>query len=169
MASNKKQFSMVRALGLAILGVCLSGTVASAATATSSFTVTASVASSCTVGATNIAFGAYVPTAASVGNSTITATCTSAVTPSVTLGFGNAGSSLPRYMASATTSTSHLPYYLFQDSMLSVPWGLTSNQTVTMSSSTGIGTITVYGQIPANEFVPAATDYTDTINVTLTY
>ncbi|WP_406566100.1 spore coat protein U domain-containing protein [Acidisoma silvae] len=113
-----------------------------------------------------MSFGPYVPTTASNATSTITATCTSLVTPSISLSLGNA-TATPRYMASTATPANHLQYALYQDSGMNTPWASNATQSVTMVGSTG--TLTVYGQIPAAQYVPAATDYTDTINVTLTY
>jgi spore coat protein U-like protein len=166
MASDRRLSSIAAAFCFAAAGLCFSATVASAATASGSFNVTATVASTCTVTATNIAFGAYVPTTASTANSTITATCTSLVTPSISLSLGNA-TALPRYMARAATPANHLPYALYQNVGLTTAWSSGATESVTMVGA--VGTIIVYGQIPAGQYVPAATDYTDTINVTMTY
>jgi spore coat protein U-like protein len=158
---------------LVFCAFCRFDTAASAASpsspATTTFTVSATVAATCTVTATNMAFGAYVPTVASTAQSTITASCSSIVSPSVQLSLGTSATALPRYMSSTATPANHLNYNLYQDSGFTTAWSVGASETVPMTGANNTGQIIVYGQIPAGEYVPAANDYTDTITVTLNY
>src|SRR5258706_102243 len=77
----------VKALGVAGV-LAISGT-AHALTATSTFTVTATVLKACTVSATNIAFGNYTPGGGALtGNSTISVKCTKTTPYTVALNAG---------------------------------------------------------------------------------
>jgi spore coat protein U-like protein len=136
-------------------------------TATSTFQVTATVASSCTVAATTLAFGNYT-LAQLDGSSTITATCTNGTTYTIGLDAGT--------FAGATTSTrrmtgpsaSGLSYSLFSDSGRTTNWG---NATGSWVSGTGNGAaqvLSVFGRIPASQTAQIGS-YADTITVTVTF
>ena len=62
-----------------------------------------------------------------------------------------------------------LSYELYSNATRSAVWGAPGGATVAQSALTG-GDLnyTVYGQIPASQYVPAAS-YADTINVTVNY
>jgi len=139
----------------------------SGATSTSTFQVTATVASSCSVSATTLAFGNYV-LAQLDGSSTITATCTNGTTYTIGLDAGT--------FAGATTSTrrmtgpsaSGLSYSLFSDSGRTTNWG---NATGSWVSGTGNGAaqvLSVFGRIPASQTASIGS-YADTITVTVTF
>ena len=147
-----------------------------AATATATFQVTATVADSCLVSATNLNFGAYDSVAATAldGTSTITVTCTAktAYTIGLDAGLQSAGATgTTRAMIGDDTDTTLLNYELYTETGRTTAWGAISGTgtTVAQSALTGgpIG-YTVYGQIPALQYVPAAS-YVDTINVTVAY
>ena len=139
----------------------------SGATSTSTFQVTATVASSCTVSATTLAFGNYT-LAQLDGASSITATCTNGTTYTIGLDAGT--------FASATTSTrkmtgpsaSGLSYSLYSDSGRTTNWG---NVTGSWVSGTGTGAaqvLNVYGRIPASQTASIGS-YADTVTVTITF
>jgi len=139
----------------------------SGGTATSTFQVTATVASSCSVSATTLAFPNYV-LAQLDGSSTITATCTNGTTYTIGLDAGT--------FAGATTSTrkmtgpsaSGLSYALYSDSGRTTNWG---NATGSWVSGTGTGAaqvLSVYGRIPASQTAQIGS-YSDTITVTITF
>jgi spore coat protein U-like protein len=66
-------------------------------------------------------------------------------------------------------SASLLHYHLYSDSGHTVNWGNTvGTDTVSMTGSGVAQTLTVYGQVPAGQFVTPGS-YSDTITVTLTY
>ena len=133
--------------------------------------MTATVASSCKVTATDLDFGAYDPLAAALdGTSTITATCTAQTPYTIGLDAGlKAGGTTTRRMTGDDTATTLLSYELYSDTTRSAIWGAPGGATVAQSALTG-GALnyTVYGRIPASQYVPAA-NYADTVTVTVTY
>ncbi|MBC7700636.1 spore coat U domain-containing protein [Aquabacterium sp.] len=153
--------------------------VAIPATSTSTFTVTATVASSCTLGTSNVAFGAYNPTSGTANDASGAAlvTCTTGTTYTIALdaGVSAGGASVfsnRRMRIGATTS--YLGYQLYLDSGRVTVWGdglNSSSINPTSGTSTGNGSqqsYTVYGRITAGNYVTAGS-YTDTVTVTLTY
>lgn len=131
------------------LGVTATSTLA--ATATTIFQVTATVAATCLITATNLAFGIYTVLASST--STITVTCTNTTTWNVGLNAGPSGALLA--------------YSLSQDAAHTINWG----NTVGTETGAGAGTaqaLTVFGQAAAGQLVtPGA--YVDTITATITF
>ena len=167
------------ALGAAVaLPLAFTATPAQAATTTTTFNVTATVTSSCTVTATNLAFGSYNVLSASPTNatSTITATCTKGTGFTIALDAGqNAGGASnfsARAMTNGAATPSLLGYQLYTNSAHTTVWGDGTNSSSTVSGTgTGPGagvSNTVYGEIAANQNVPAGS-YSDTVNVTVTY
>jgi spore coat protein U-like protein len=136
---------------------------AQAATTDTGFQVTATVAATCSVSAGTLAFGSYVGDQLDAEN-TMTVTCTTGTTYDITLDNGLYLSGSQRRMKSA--GTDYLNYDLYTTSGRTVLW-----QGATTVSDTGNAapqSHPVYGRIPANQN-PPATDYTDTISVTVTY
>jgi spore coat protein U-like protein len=139
----------------------------SGATSTSTFQVTATVASSCSVSATTLAFGNYT-LAQLDGSSTITATCTNGTTYTIGLDAGT--------FAGATTSTrrmtgpsaSGLSYSLFSDSGRTTNWGNVTGSWVSGTGSGAAQVLSVYGRIPASQTASIGS-YADTITVTITF
>jgi spore coat protein U-like protein len=137
-------------------------------TATQSFAVSVTVASGCTITATNLAFGNYAATAASTSTSTISVTCTNTTPYNVGLNAGNATN------ATVTTrkmqnGASLLSYSLSQNSAHTTNWGNTIGTDTESGTGNGaVQSLTVYGQVPAGQFVKAGA-YTDTITATITY
>jgi spore coat protein U-like protein len=145
---------------------------ASAATANTTFNVTATVPSNCTISATGLSFGAY--TGAQLDNtSTITVTCTNTTTYNVGLDAGKAtGATVSTRSMKDQASAALLNYALYSDSSRTVNWGNTvGTDTKTGAGSGAAQAITVYGRIPANQFVTpnTTTGYQDTITATITY
>jgi spore coat protein U-like protein len=136
-------------------------------TASTTITVTATVAKDCGVSATALAFGNYTGTVNN-STSTITVTCTNTTTYTVGLSAGLASG------ATVTTrkmqyGTFLLPYAMYSNSGRTTNWGNTA--ATNWVSGTGSGAaqaLTVYGRIAANLFVNPGT-YTDTITATVTY
>lgn len=140
--------------------------------ATTTFQVTATVADSCIVSATNLNFGAYDPAAVKDGTSTITVTCTAETPYTIGLDAGlqsTGATGTSRAMIGDDADTTLLNYELYTESGHGTIWGDTVGTTVAQSALTG-GPLdyTVYGRIPASQYVPAA-NYADTINVTVEY
>ena len=174
----------VGALTVSCLGAALLVAISSkaqAATTSATFQVSANVTASCSVSATNLAFGAYNvnSTTATTGTSTIAVNCTKGTSFTVAIDAGsNAGgvsNFSSRQMSDGLATPDYLGYQLYSDSSHTTIWGDGTNSSSTVSG-TGAGpgtthkvTETVYGQIPAQQNVPAGA-YTDgTVNVTVTY
>jgi spore coat protein U-like protein len=151
-----------------------------AATATTTFTVSATVLKACTVGATNINFGNYTPGGgAPTGNSTISVKCTKTTPYTVALNAGTtAGGAFGQRLMAYGAET--LQYNLYTSAAFTTVFGDGSGTTGTgAGSGVGLGaaaqTYTAYGQMPdsaANQNAApnaAATTYSDTITVTVTY
>lgn len=164
MNSNLLKTTLVAAAGLLFANSTLAAT-------TDTFQVTATVAASCLVSATDLNFGAYEPLDGALdGTSTITATCTAETPYEIGL---SAGTGTPatttRAMTGSDGASTQLDYELYSDTTRSAIWGAPGGATVAQSALTG-GALnyTVYGRIPASQYVPAA-NYADTVTVTVTY
>jgi spore coat protein U-like protein len=157
-----------------ILGVATAG-ISESATTTTTFAVTATVASKCTASATALAFGTYTPGAGAVtNNSTISVKCTKNTPYTVALNAGatTGGTVAQRLMGSGANT---LQYNLFTTAAFATVFGDGSGTSQT-EAGTGAGmatanSITVFGQLPDSATNQAAVpgSYTDTITVTVTY
>lgn len=130
--------------------------------------VAAPARATCTVTATPVAFGAYLPFSAAPTDSTGTVSlhCGPPADVVIALSTGGSGSYASRLMASGG---SHLNYQLYSNAARTTVWGDGTGGTVTVSESvTGSETSTVYGRIPALQGV-APGFYVDTITVTVTF
>ncbi len=144
-----------------------------ATTVNQSFSVTASIAATCTVSPINaLAFGSYdfaniLPATAQTA---IVYQCTTGVSPTANIGL-NAGNA-----PGATTTTRKmqngsnlLSYNLYSDPTHLLNWG--NNQgvdTVPIVANGNSQSATVYGTIPTGQAVTPGS-YADTITATLTY
>jgi spore coat protein U-like protein len=146
---------------------------AEAATKTTSFNVSASVAANCLVSATNLAFGSYTGVAALNGTSDVNVRCTngSGYTLMLSPGGGSYGTRL------LTSGTDSLQYNLYTSGTYTSIWGDgTSSTAVVTGTGTGLAaasniTHTVHGLLPdnaTNEAAPAGS-YADSITVTVEY
>jgi spore coat protein U-like protein len=140
---------------------------AAAATATTSFTVSATVVSVCTVAATALSFGSYNPVTG--GNldatSTVTATCTLGTPYTVGLDNGQHVSGGQRRMA---LLTSFLDYEMYSDSGRTQRWGSSGGELVSGTGNGSAQALTVYGRVTGGQAVTAGA-YSDLITVTVTF
>lgn len=146
-----------------------------AATAVGQMTVTATVASSCVVGASTLNFGTPTSAAIQAGNIDVTGTisvnCTqgSAYTIALGLGAGTGATFASRKMTSGAPITL-LNYAIYTTAGRTTVWGDGTATSVTLPG-TGSGaaqTIDAFGRIFSGQTVPALT-YNDTVSVTVTY
>lgn len=152
-------------LGFVALGLTPTSAVAQADPATTTFAVSATVLKDCIVSATALGFGNYTG-AVNNANSTITVTCSNSTTYTVGLGAGLYGGSVTtRQMENGTAL---LNYALYSNSGLTTNWGNTTGSWVSGTGNGAAQNITVYGQIPAAQYVTPGS-YGDTIAVTVTY
>lgn len=153
-----------------IVAFVLSINPAIGAVTTTTFQVTATVGSACSVTAANLAFGTYNPLApgATTATTTVSVQCTllSAYTIGLNAGTGTGATVSARKM---TKGADTLDYSLYQDPAHALVWGETIATDTVAGVGTGLAqTVTVYGQIPASQNVNVGA-YTDTIIVSVNY
>jgi spore coat protein U-like protein len=156
------------AVAVGILALGLAPMPAIAATATTTFAVTATVQATCLVSATALAFGTYTGVLVNA-TSTVSVTCTNTTPYNVGLNVGLATGATVTTRKMTGPASAVLAYGMYQDSAHSVNWGQTiSTDTVTGTGNGSAQAITVYGQTAAAQYVaPGA--YSDTITATVTY
>lgn len=136
-------------------------------TATTSFTLTVTIASSCSITATALAFGSY--TGGLVNNtSTLSVTCTSGTAYNVGLSAGTSTGATVTSRAMTGPSGALLKYTLYSNSGRTTNWGNTTGSWVAGTGTGAAQSLTVYGQIPAAQY-PTPGSYTDTITATVNY
>lgn len=144
-----------------------------AATATGPMTVTATVAATCSVGASSLAFPGATSSAIAAGNidaiGDVLVNCTTGSPYTVSLNAG-AGAGATLAIRKMTSAALTLNYTVYTSATRTTVWG---DGTLTSLTVPGTGTganqqIPAYGRIFSGQVVPAAT-YTDTVNVTVTY
>jgi spore coat protein U-like protein len=137
-------------------------------TATTSFTVTAIITKSCSVSATNLAFGGYSG-ALLKSTSTISVSCTNTTAYNVGLNAGLATGATVTNRSMTGPGSALLHYDLFSNSGYTTNWGNTvGTNTLAGTGNGATQPLTVYGEIPAGQFVTAGS-YTDTIIVSVSY
>lgn len=171
--SSVHSFHAVGLLALAALAPLAAQPVA-AATATTSFQVTATVLKACFVSTpATLAFGAYTASAASNSTTSFNVTCTVGTPYSVGLNAGNgAGASVTNRLMTSPTATAGsnlLAYGLFRDATYLTNWDNSASGTG-LNGNGLVQAYTVYGLVPAGQYAAApAVDYVDTILLTVTY
>jgi len=153
---------------LGVLALGLGSTSVIAGTANTPFQVTATVQATCLISAGAMAFGTYTGVVADA-TSTISVTCTNTTPYNVGLSAGTTTGATVTSRKMAGPGTDQLSYGLFRNPAHSNNWGETvGTDTVADSGSGSAQSITVYGEVPAAQYVvPGA--YTDTITATITY
>lgn len=159
------------AAGLGLIGSFAMGLPAvpvMAATATSTFQVTATVTATCLIAANPLAFGAYTGTVSNA-STTISVTCTNTTPYNIGLDAGTSSGATVSARKMTGPASATLGYGLFRDSAHTQNWG----NTIGTDTQTGTGngsaqSLTVFGQIAAGQFV-APGSYSDTITATITY
>lgn len=139
-----------------------------ASQATSSVTVSASVAAVCTISTTtNLAFGAYDPV---VANASTAKDETAPATVSVSCTKNTAGVVLDFASSSGTMANggTNLNFNLFQDSAHGTPFGSGVAGVAMTFGSKAAQAVDIYGQIPANQDVPAGA-YSGTVTARVNY
>jgi spore coat protein U domain-containing protein, fimbrial subunit CupE1/2/3/6 len=160
-----------KALAIAALsGVVFTGVTvnnAHAATATATMSISASVAGTCSVGGSSLAFGAYTPTADSTATSTIAVTCSTGTNPTVSLAQGINNNRASAFGTRALNNgTNYLGYDIYTDTGHTTIWNATN--TVPVTSTGSAVNVTAYGRIPSGQN-PATGSYNDTVTITVTF
>jgi len=141
-----------------------------AATATITFQVDATVISVCNVSATNLAFGNYDPLAATPTDATSTITVQCSLLTSYDIGLdAGTGAGATTAARKMTKGADTLTYTLYQDAGRTQLWGNAIATDTLAGTGTGLAIDhTVYGQIPAAQNINTGS-YTDTVTVTVTF
>jgi spore coat protein U-like protein len=157
-------------IGCAVAGtvaITMAAQTAQAATATATIAISATVVSTCSILATPILFGNYTGVVVAA-TSTLTILCT-ATTPYVISLDAGATSGATTSTRSMKNGSVLLNYGLFKDAAHVNNWGIISGTDTVAGTGNGLlQTVTVFGQIPAGQFVAPGL-YTDTVTATLTY
>jgi spore coat protein U-like protein len=156
---------------IGVLALGLGSTSVFAATATTTFQVTADVQAACTISAAAMNFGNYTVFGKLEfgANGDITVVCSNGVNYAIGLNAGLGPGATVTSRAMTGPGSAVLNYNLFQDSAFTVNWGNTpGTDTVSRTGQGGPQFIVVFGLIPLGQFVaPGA--YADTITATVTF
>lgn len=159
--------SMPLWIAAACLSLAAPGT-AHAASATTTFNVTATVIDSCAVSASDLAFGTYDPASATdkTGTSTVSVTCSLGTLYTVSLNNGTHASGSTRRLAAGA---SRLTYQVYKDVAATQIFGSIADTLGLSGTGTGVAIPSViYGVIPKTQNV-ASGSYSDQITVTIDY
>jgi spore coat protein U-like protein len=160
----KKLFTVIIIFGH-LSGICTPQ--AEAATQTAPLVVTATVLAVCAIAVTPLSFGNYSAAVLNIP-ATLSVTCTSTTPYNVGL---NAGTSTGATVTTRrmTNGANTLQYTLSSDAAHSVNIGQTiGTDTIAGTGNGSVQTITIYGQILANQYVVPGV-YSDTVTATITY
>jgi spore coat protein U-like protein len=141
-------------------------TAASAGTATANLGVSASVAATCTISTSAVAFGAYSGVLVDA-TGTVTANCVTGTAWTIGLGAGN-GTAATTSNRKMKSGANELAYALYSDSTHTTNWGNVVGDSVAGTGTGASQNQTVYGRIPAGA-VPAAGSYSDTVVATINF
>jgi spore coat protein U-like protein len=161
-----KMHTSVRLTFLALLACLINTPTAYADTQTTTFTVTATVPTVCSVTATNLGFGTYVNVQIDA-TSTVSVTCTSGGAYTVGLNDGANPLAGQRRMRVGLTAN-YLNYELYKDAPGGTRWGDSDPSWVSGTGSGSAQGLTVHGRLPGTQGLIAGS-YTDSITATVTY
>lgn len=138
-------------------------------TASTSFSATATVLSTCNVGATTVNFGSQGVLASNKdAQGTLSIQCSPSLPYTVSLSGGSSGATDPT-QRKMSFSGANVTYGLYRDAAYALPWGSTVGTNTTSGTGTGATqTQTVYGRI-ASQTTPKPGTYTDSVVVTVGY
>ncbi len=155
---------------LVVVGPVLAGS------ATSNFSVTASVANNCTISTSAIAFGAYDPIVSNAttpldSTGSVTITCTKGAATTIGLNAGNNSASATGTTRAMKSGSDYLSYEIYQNAGRTTLWGNSGADLFTppVAPDKNPRTFTTYGRVPAGQDVPAGASYTDTVTATVNF
>ena len=162
--------TMLKSVATSILALAAFSSAAYAQTASTTFDVTITITSSCSIdtpAATDVAFGAQPSTATDIDAAgLLNVNCTPGTPYSIALNEGLNGVDVAS--RAMTDGTTLVPYQLYQDPGRTTVWGETTGTNTLAGTGTGaVQPIPVYGRVPNANF-PAAS-YADTVTATITY
>lgn len=136
-------------------------------TATTDLVLTVVILPSCSISANPLAFGSYSGAVVNA-TTTLSVTCTNTTPYNVGLSAGSGSGATVTSRKMTGPGGASLDYSLFSNSTRTTNWGNTSGSWVGGTGNGAAQTLTVYGQVPANQH-PTAGSYTDTIIATVNY
>jgi spore coat protein U-like protein len=172
---GKRLTSVTTALALAAAAsIGLASFSAQATTKTATFQVSLSVVSDCAISASPLAFGSANSALATVAidqNTSLSVTCTSGTSYSVSLDKGSVTGSLVtgRLLTGSGSNTSTVQYQLYSNAGLSTIFGDSTGGAPVSGTGTGSAvSIPVYGVVPAQP-IPVVDTYTSMETATITF
>jgi spore coat protein U-like protein len=172
---SKYAFSSIGALMLLALVAAITVPVQASTQKTSTFLVSLTVNSDCSISANPLAFGSVGSTLATTAigqNTNLSVTCSSGTNYTLSLDQGSVtGSTVgTRLMGGTGGNTQTVQYQLYSDAPMSHVFGDGTGSSVTVG---GVGTgnavnVPIYGQVPS-QTVPAADSYSSTETATITF
>ena len=171
---NKSAFQVYFSKSVLSIALLATASAASAATVSTSFQVTASVAAQCSVTANNLAFGVVDPLGGNVDQTTtLSVKCTknSPYTVGLNAGVTTGSTIAARLMANGADT---MAYQLYTDSARTTVWGNSATAPTWVSGTgAGLGTaqvLTVYGRVATGQTNLAVGSFAETtMTVTVTY
>jgi len=167
----RKLFAVAVSAG--VMSACLASLSAPAfaGSADTTFNVTASVAGSCTISATDVDLGAYDPGSASDGTGTITYQCTPGLSPAISLDSGQNGGGNPNDRQMSNGGSGLLGYNIYQDDTFSTLWGdgTDGSSTDPVTADGNSDTVTAYVTAPSGQTLVPSGSYTDTVTATINW
>lgn len=155
--------------------VLLATAPAFAASATSNFSVTATVTNNCTITTAAISFGSYDPVVVNVATpldatGSVTVTCTKGATTTIGLNTGNNGPNATGTTRAMKAGTSYLSYEIYQETGRTTVWGNTGSALLTPAAAPDKNprSFTTYGRIPGGQDQPSGA-YTDSATATVNF
>ncbi len=136
-------------------------------TDTTHFSLTVVIQNACTISANPLSFGNYAGALLNA-TTTLSVTCTNTAPYTVGLNAGTSTGATVTNRMMTGPGGALLDYALYSNSSRSINWGNSAGSWVTGTGTGAVQTLTVYGQIPANQTRISGT-YTDTITATITY
>ena len=166
-ASGRRR-SHVLAGSVALLVFGLSSGPASAATATTTFTVSATVQATCSISAANLAFGTYTGALINA-TAALTVNCTNTTPYNIGLSAGTTTGATVTTRKMAGPGANTIGYGLYRDAAHATNWGNTVGTDTLPGTGTGVAqSVTIFGQMAAGQLSsPGA--YSDTITATINY
>ncbi len=134
---------------------------------TTHFALTVVIQTACTISANPLSFGAYAG-ALLHATTTLSVTCTDTTPYDVGLNAGTATGATVTNRMMTGPGGALLDYSLYSNAGYSTNWGNSAGSWVAGTGTGTAQTLTVYGQIPANQKSISGT-YTDTITATVNY
>lgn len=154
-----------------ILAMAACSLQAAAGNVSDDISVTARVVSSCSMSATDIAFGNYDPIVANATTpidrtSTVTTTCTIGSTPTINIG----AASDDNANRSMMNGVEPLAYGLFSDAGRTTGWPEAGATGVAVTTPSGTAeTNTIYARLPAGQYTVPVGNYAETVTVVVTF